>query len=111
MPSSSSKHRKRTGSSSAIIVSHLAHSSRVVLGEFQLLLLGNPGTDVSGYSPSRAGWAVAMPAATWTNVDQAMNDALVYVEVPQKLPYQRVVSPLIQEPSCVCDEVGCLEQS
>ena len=38
-----------------------------------------------------------------------MNDALVYVEVPQKRSYERVVSPLIQEPSCVCDEVGGLE--
>ena len=94
--SSSCKHRKRTGSFFVVIVSHSAHSSSVVLGEFQLLLLGNPGTDVSGYSPSRAGWAVAVPAATWTNVDQAMNDALVYVKVPQKLPYQRVVAPLIQ---------------
>ena len=40
-----------------------------------------------------------------------MNDALVHVEVPQKLPYQRVVAPLIQEPSCVCDEVSGLQQS
>ena len=40
-----------------------------------------------------------------------MDNALVYVKVPQKRSYQRVVAPFIQQPSRVCDEVGGLEHS
>ncbi len=38
-----------------------------------------------------------------------MNDSVVYVEGLEKLSYQPLVAPLIQKPSCVCDEVGGLE--
>ena len=40
-----------------------------------------------------------------------MDDAFALIEVAYESSRQRGVSPLIQEPDCVCDEVCCLEQS
>ena len=57
--------------------------------------MGNPRTEASAYSPRRAGRTVAVPSATPTNVDQAMNDAVLPIEVSYK-PWVVFVSRLVE---------------